>query len=53
VGFLGLVWGQNAFVEVKDIVFVICLKQNFLGTTNFGGAQKNWRGTTSECLPRG
>ena len=31
--------GENLFLGGKILVFMICLKQIFLGTTNFGGAQ--------------
>jgi len=36
--------GQNAFLGGKIFVFIICLKQIFLSTTKFGGAQKIFRG---------
>jgi len=36
----------------KNFVFITCLKQIFLGTTQFGGTQKNiWGGHCSRMLP--
>jgi len=43
--------GQNAFLGRQDFCFYLMFKKSFLGTTQFGGAQKYLRGTAHECLP--
>ena len=44
-------WGQNTFLGVKDFCFIIWLKQSFLSTTKFVGAQKRFGGNYPECPP--
>jgi len=44
--------GENTFLGGKIFVFIICLKQIFLGTTKFGEAQKFGGGTVPEYTPR-
>jgi len=34
--------GEKYIFRGQDFCFIICLKQIFLGTKNFGGKQKSW-----------
>jgi len=44
-------WGQNTFLGVKDFCFIIWLKQSFLSTTKFVGAQKRFGGNYPRMSP--
>ena len=43
--------GKYIFSAGKIFVFITCLKQILLGTTKFGGTQKNRGFTASDCPP--
>jgi len=43
--------GQTKLLGGKIFVFIICLKQFFMRTTKFGGAQKNWGEIAPEYSP--
>ena len=43
--------GQNTFLGEHGFVFIIFLKQNFLGTRKFVGEQKTFGGAAPDCHP--
>jgi len=43
--------GQNTFLGGHGFVFIIFLKQIFLGTRKFVGAQKTFGGAAPDCHP--
>jgi len=45
--------GEIRFKGGKIFVFVVCLKQTFLGTKKFGEVQKKFRGPLPTNAPRG